>query len=133
MVRIQSKTKKDNYAIEINSDSGHTIISDEPTDVGGQNKGMSPDDLIVSALASCTSATLNMYAQRKEWDLQGVHTTIEMIKGDQAGDLPTIQREIELKGDLDEKQRERLLVIANKCPVHKILSGNIKIDSELSE
>lgn len=133
MVEIQSKTKSENYEIEISSESGHTIISDEPNDVGGLNKGMSPDELIIAALASCTSATVKMYAQRKEWDLQTVRTTIKMIKGEKPGDLPTIHREIKLEGDLDEKQRERILVIAGKCPVHKILSGNVEIDSELKK
>lgn len=131
MVKIQSKTKSENYEIEITSDSGHTIISDEPKEVGGQNKGLSPDELIIAALASCTSATVRMYAQRKGWDLQVVHTSTRMIKGEKPGDLPTIHREIKLEGNLDEEQRERIMVIAGKCPVHKILSGNVEINSEL--
>lgn len=130
MIKIESKTKSENFEIEITSGSGHTIISDEPKIAGGQNKGMSPDELILSALASCTSATVKMYAKRKEWDLQTVHTVIKMIKGDKPGDLPSIHREIQLEGDLDVAQRERIMVIAEKCPVHKILSGNIKIESE---
>lgn len=133
MVKIQSKTKSENYEIEITSDSGHSIISDEPERLGGQNKGMSPDELIIAALASCTSATVRMYAQRKDWDLRVVHTSIQMIKGEKPGDLPTIHREIHLEGNLDEEQRERILVIANKCPIHKILSGNIEINSELKK
>ncbi len=133
MVKIESRTRENNYATEITSNSGHTILSDEPKDIGGQNKGMSPDELIIAALASCTSATLKMYAQRKEWALHEVHTSIELTKGEKPGDLPTIQRTIQLKGDLDEQQKERMLVIANKCPVHKILSGNVSIDSALTE
>jgi len=131
MNNIQSKTKAANFEIEITSDSGHTITSDEPEKVGGKNKGMSPDELIISALASCTSATLKMYAQHKEWNLEGVNTSIEMIPGENKGELPHIQRTIELLGDLDEEQRGRMLVIANKCPVHKMLSGELKIESDL--
>ena len=97
MSSITSKTKNENYEIEIKSESGHTLIADEPKEVGGLNKGMSPDELIIAALAACTSATLKMYAQRKEWDLKEVHTQIKFIKGDKPGDLPTIQREIELE------------------------------------
>ena len=133
MVKIDSKTKNENYETEIISASGHTLTSDEPKDIGGQNKGMSPDELVIAALASCTSATLKMYAQRKEWDLKEVHTSIEMIKGEKSGDLPKIKRQIQLIGNLDEKQKERMMVIAGKCPVHKILSGNISIDSALKE
>lgn len=131
MDSIQSKTLEENYALEIKSASGHSIIADEPEDLGGQNKGMSPYELIASALAACTSATLKMYAQRKEWDLKGVKTNIKVINGDKPADLPTIHREIELEGDLDDKQLERLMLIAEKCPVHKLLAGQIEINSEL--
>jgi len=131
MSAIQSKTKDENYAVEIKSASGHTIIADEPEKVGGQNKGMSPHELISSALAACTSATLKMYAQRKEWDLKGVNTTIKFSSDGKPGDLPNIQRGIELEGDLDKEQRERLLEIANKCPIHKLLVGEVKINSAL--
>ena len=131
MSSITSKTKNENYEIEIKSESGHTLIADEPKEVGGLNKGMSPDELIIAALAACTSATLKMYAQRKEWDLKEVHTQIKFIKGDKPGDLPTIQREIELEGDLDREQKERLMTIANKCPIHKLIAGEVEINSAL--
>lgn len=131
MDSIQSKTLEENYALEIKSASGHSIIADEPEDLGGQNKGMSPYELIASALAACTSATLKMYAQRKEWDLKGVKTNIKVINGDKPADLPTIHREIELEGDLDDKQLERLMLIAEKCPVHKLLAGQIEINSAM--
>jgi len=128
---ITSKTKSENYEVEIKSDSGHTLIADEPIELGGRNKGMSPDELIITALAACTSATLKMYAQRKDWDLQEVRTNIKFIKGDKPGDLPTLQRAIELQGNLDLKQRERLIVIAGKCPIHKLITGEVEIFSEL--
>lgn len=131
MVAIQSKTKLENYETEITSSSGHTLISDEPVEIGGKNKGMSPDELIIAALSSCTSATLKMYAQRKEWDLKEIRTNIQFIKADKPGLLPTIHREIELEGDLNEEQRERLFQIANKCPIHKLITNAIEISSEL--
>ncbi|PWH81349.1 OsmC family protein [Brumimicrobium oceani] len=131
MDATQSKTLEGNYALEIKSASGHTIIADEPEDLGGQNKGMSPYELIAAALAACTSATLEMYAQKKEWDLKGVKTNIKVIQGDRPADLPSIHREIELEGELDSKQKERLMTIANKCPIHKLLTGQIEINSEM--
>lgn len=130
MSKITSITKDENYEIVITSKSGHQVISDEPEEVGGMNKGMSPDDLIVAALASCTSATVKMYAQRKEWDLKTVQTTITLHR-DKPTDLPTIRREVKLEGDLTAEQRERIMTIANKCPVHKLLSNPLDIESTL--
>ncbi|WP_107039656.1 OsmC family protein [Brumimicrobium mesophilum] len=131
MSSIKSKTLNDNYEIEIKSISGHSITVDEPLSLGGQNKGMSPDELIIAALAGCTSATLKMYAQRKEWDLKEVHTDIQLIKGEKTGDLPSIHRDIVLEGDLDDKQKARLMIIADKCPIHKLISGQVQINSAL--
>lgn len=130
MAKIHSYTKADNYETIISSGSGHTLTCDEPTSLGGQNKGMSPDELVIAALAGCTSATLKMYAGRKGWDLQGVKTDIEFTHG-KPGELPTIHREIELIGDLDDKQRERLFDIANKCPIHKVITQAIEVSSVL--
>ncbi len=131
MVSIQSKTGSNNYETVIISSSGHTLISDEPETLGGQNKGMSPDELVIAALASCTSATLKMYASRKTWDLQEVKTNIQFIHGEKPSELPTIHRDIELIGNLDETQRQRLFDVANKCPIHKVLTNAISITSEL--
>jgi putative redox protein len=130
MVTIKSKTSRDNYETIIHSSSEHELISDEPQSLGGQNKGMSPDELVIAALASCTSATLKMYAQRKTWDLQEVKTEITFTHG-KAGELPTIHRDIELVGDLTEEQKERLFQIANKCPIHRVLTNAIEVSSEL--
>lgn len=131
MIHLTSKTKAANFETTISSASGHQITSDEPTEVGGQNKGLAPDELVLAALASCTSATLKMYAQHKGWDLQEVHTDIKMKTGERAIDFLSIERQVKLVGDLDEKQRERLLHVANKCPIHKLLSGGIEINTTL--
>ncbi|MBW7867025.1 MAG: OsmC family protein [Brumimicrobium sp.] len=131
MNTITSVTKRENYETEVKSGSGHVLIIDEPESIGGKNKGMSPDEHIIAALAGCTSATLKMYAQRKEWDLQGVRTDIRIIHGEKPGILPTIERDIELVGNLDEEQKARLLEIANKCPIHKLLTHEIQITSAL--
>lgn len=127
MSSIQSITKEDNYVIEIKSASGHTVLADEPISAGGQNKGMAPDEFIVAGLAACISATLKMYAQRKEWDLIAVNTSIKFVDSEKSGELPSIQSEIELVGNLDEKQRERLMIIAGRCPIHRVLEGGLEI------
>ena len=131
MSSIQSKTKGENYEIEIKSASGHTVIADEPKESGGQNKGMAPDEYVLAGLASCTSATLMMYAQRKEWDLKGVNISTKFIDAAKKGDLPTIQTDIQLEGDLDREQKERLLVIAGKCPIHKRLAAGLEINTSI--
>ena len=131
MASIKSKTKDKNYELEIISETGHTVIADEPKDSGGQNKGMAPDEFIIAGLAACISATLKMYAQRKEWDLTAVNTSIKFIDAEMKNDLPSIQTDIQLEGNLDDKQKERLMVIAGKCPIHKMLTAGLEIKTDM--
>ena len=132
MARISSSIKKENYKIDITSPSGNLIIADEPIDMGGKNLGFSPKELLASALAACSSATVKMYADRKGWDLEEVKINIELDY------IPTenktvINRKLEFIGNLDDTQKSRLLAIANACPVHKILSNPIEINSHLDK
>ncbi len=85
---------------------------------------------MASSLAACTSATLRMYANHKEWDLTEVHVDIELNRDD-AENITTINRNIKLTGSLSEEQRVRLLAVANNCPLHKILSNPIKINTAI--
>jgi putative redox protein len=96
---------------------------------GGHDLGFSPKELLAASLAACTSATLRMYADRKGWDLQEVKLEIDLER-DEPGNKTIIKRNLELFGNLDEKQRERLLLVANSCPVHKILTNSIEITTE---
>lgn len=130
MVNISSNLKNQLYKVEITSPSGNTLIADEPLENGGQNLGFSPHELLAAALAACTSATVKMYANRKEWALDGIKTHIS-LEFDKETQKTSIVRNIELAGDLDEVQRAKLLYIANVCPVHKILSNPIEIDTKL--
>jgi len=130
MAKITSSIKNENYKVKIVSPSGNIVVADEPADKGGEDQGFSPMELLASSLAACTSATVKMYANRKEWDLQEVKLEIELIR-DEELNKTTISRTIELLGDLDEKQRARLLLVANSCPVHKILSNPIEIHTVL--
>ncbi|MDY0089883.1 MAG: OsmC family protein [Flavobacteriaceae bacterium] len=130
MAKITSSIKNEHYKIEIKSPSGNTIIADEPVEMGGKDLGFSPKELLASSLAACTSATVRMYADRKEWDLQEVKIDIELdfVKEE---NKTVINRKIEFIGNLDEEQKKRLLAIANACPVHKMLSNKVEISSEV--
>ena len=130
MASVTANIKKELYRIEIESPSGNVVIADEPLESGGKDLGFSPAELLASSLAACTSATLRIYADNKGWDLEEVKLEIDLVRDDEANKT-VIQRKIELFGNLDEKQRERLLKVANACPVHRILTNPIEINTEI--
>ncbi len=107
----------------------HFYLADEPVSLGGKDLGPAPYELLASALGACTVMTLRMYADLKKWDLKGLNVEVSYRKEDSddgKSKVDMFTREIEFIGDLDEKQRERMLAIANKCPVHKTLSSTIE-------
>lgn len=122
---------KEKYKTEI-SNGRKVLIVDEPESLGGADLGLGPKELLLSSLGSCTAMTLRMYADRKGWDLQEVHIEVNMDVVPSSHQQTTyIKNHISLVGNLKEEQRQRLLQIAELCPVHKILSNPIVVDSNL--
>lgn len=113
----------------------HRLVGDEPVEVGGDDMGPAPFDFILAGLGTCTSMTVRMYAQRKEWPLKHVAVAVRLDKlEDESGHkVERIERVITLEGDLSDEQRQRLLEIANKCPTHRFLQQPARIDSRLAE
>ena len=118
----------------------HSLTADEPTSVGGNDFGPSPYELLNASLGTCTAMTLHMYARRKKWDLQEVRVHLDHYKDyakdmenteDSKSRLDHFDRLIEIEGNLDETQKQRLMEIADKCPVHRTLHSDVKVITKL--
>jgi putative redox protein len=110
----------------------HRLIADEPKDNGGSDQGPKPTELLAAALAGCTAITIEMYADRKDWELGEVEVAVNFTEAS-ADEPPKFGVQIEIPAELDKDQRERILVIAGKCPVHRALaSKDVVIRDSLS-
>jgi putative redox protein len=118
----------------------HQLVADEPPPVGDDN-GPTPYDLVLAGLGACTSMTVRMYADRKQWSLAQIRVTLRhsRIHAKDCADCETrngyidqIDCDVELTGDLDDAQRQRLLYIAERCPVHQTLTSEVRITTSLS-
>ncbi len=128
-----AQTNHDSLTTEVIAD-GHYLLADEPKDLGGNNLGPSPYGLLSASLASCTTLTLQMYARRKEWNLETVTVHVNHSKEKKGGTeqkVDIFERELELVGALTDEQKGRLLEIANKCPIHKTLHTANIINTKL--
>jgi putative redox protein len=124
-VEVRSQSPSD-FKQEIKY-AGHKFVADAPKDAGGSEAGPDPHELLLGALGACTSITLQMYAKRKGWDLKEVKVKVTEEKVDDTNNpgqtISKINREISVDGNLPADQIETLKGIADKCPIHKLLSG----------
>ncbi|WP_411031934.1 alpha/beta fold hydrolase [Spongiimicrobium sp. 3-5] len=148
---ISNLRSKHQVAASLDGDDGfttqmkignHYVLADEPLEVGGNDFGPSPYELVSAGLSACTAMTIQMYAKRKGWPVDNVevHTSYgkDHAADCEACELPsakidTFNREIKLTGDLDEKQRQRIMQIADKCPVHRTLHSETQVITKLIE
>jgi putative redox protein len=116
----------------------HLLRGDEPSDAGGTDAGPNPYEFLLAALGTCTSITVRMYAERKQWPLEGVHIRLSYagVHAEDCAECDTevrmvsvIEMEISFLGNLSEDQQRRLIEIANKCPVHRTLTNTIQIST----
>ena len=136
---VASLDSADGFTTQLKVGS-HYITADEPVSYGGNNFGPSPYELVSAGLSACTAMTIQMYAKRKKWPLENVevHTSYQKLHADDCQNcdsseakIDTFQRAIKLTGSLDDKQIARIMEIGDKCPVHRTLKSEIKIDTTL--
>lgn len=117
--------RTEGLAHEVELGGGHVLVVDEPSERGGTDTGPRPTQLLAASLAGCTAITVEMYADRKGWDLGKVEVEVEVTYDHHVPDEFRVS--LWLPAELDEEQRRRLLLIAEKCPVHKVLAGEAKV------
>jgi putative redox protein len=100
----------------------HALCADEPPEKGGENNGPTPMELLAGALASCTAVTMEMYAQRKGWDVDGIEVEVDCDLDERSG-CDSFDVQIRLSKELSEDQVQRLVRVAGKCPVHRALAA----------
>jgi putative redox protein len=108
------------------------FVADEPVENGGLGMGPTPHDLVAAGLAACTAMTLRLYVKHKEWALGPVHVAVSYRRDPQATPADHFTRRITLVGDLDDEKRGRLIEIANKCPIHKLLTAGVTVETILT-
>ncbi len=132
---------KDHYETHVRA-ARHEITADEPASVGGTDKGLNPYQLLLASIGTCKAITLRMYADRKSWDLEQVAIALRHERrhaedcehcDDSPAMIEVIDIELQLLGDLTATQRERLAEIADRCPVHRTLSGDLRFETSVIE
>jgi putative redox protein len=116
----------DGFSHEVDLGDGREIVVDEPAEDGGTDTGPRPTQLLATSLAGCTAITIELYANRKGWDVDGLEVVVDMKSNTDR--MPThFAVEVALPAGLDDEQRRKLMVIAEKCPVHKLLEHGAEI------
>jgi putative redox protein len=118
--------RREGYTHDVTIDDEHTLVIDEPAASGGTNRGPSPTRTLAAALASCTAITVEMYAERKDWELGKVEVEVEMGY-DERGTPDTFEVLLNVPEPLKREQQDRLVAIAGKCPVHRALAAETEI------
>jgi len=117
--------RREGFAHDVEIEGGHVVRVDEPTKAGGADTGPSPTRLVAASLAGCVAVTMEMYAERKGWDVGPVEVDVDV---EYRGFVPlSFVVTLRLPAELSDEQRQRLLVIARKCPVHKLLAGETEV------
>lgn len=136
--KVVANLGEEGYTTQIKA-GNHFLVADEPVKVGGNNFGPTPYEIISAALAACTSMTIQMYARRKKWEVKNVETHVSYSKShakdcmecdSDKSKIETFNRLVSIKADLDERQKTRLVEIANRCPVHRTLTSYATVRTE---
>ena len=109
---------------------GHRLTTDETKDHGGRNEGPNPQELLAASLASCTASTIELYAMRKDWEVGEVRVDVDYEPA-QRGSMTRFNMVVHLPKELPDDQRERLLQVAARCPVHRTLEGEVAFEERL--
>lgn len=124
--------RRDGYVHDVEIEGGrHRLVVDEPLEAGGTDAGPAPTRLVAAGLASCIAITIEMYAQRKEWDVGAVEVEVDVTYEDFTPS--SFAATVRLPSGLSEEQRARLLTIARKCPVHKVIASETPVSDRLEE
>ena len=128
-ITVSGSIGTDHYQATLHTES-HTLLADEPTHNGGQDKGPTPSQIVLSGLAACKLITTRMYADRKEWPVKSIQLQLEMeVDYKSRPAVTNIRCQLLAEGNLSPEQQSRLTSIADKCPVHRLLSGSVDIQT----
>ena len=120
-------TQRDGFLSEVDLDTGHSVVFDASVKSGGGGEELTPSEAVSAGLASCTLMTMQLYAQRKEWDLAGIEVEVDTTYENA---MPVdFKVTIEFPEQLTDEQRDKLLVIAHKCPVHRLLLNPVPVET----
>lgn len=129
--RVTASLQATPYLVALHDDLGHAWSADEPEDLGGSNAAPDPTRLMLASLGACTAITLRMVAARRHWPLADVRVALELNPQGKPATGNDIVRRIHLEGELNDEQRAQLLKVAEACPMHKLLTGEVRIATAL--
>ena len=126
-IKVVARRRK-GYTHDVEIEGGHEMVIDEPVDDGGANAGPSPIRTLGAALAACTAITCEMYAGRKDWDVGELEVDVAIQYDESKGTASGFKVTLRVREELSEEQQQRLLVIAGRCPVHRMITGETPVE-----